>query len=245
MPTEKQATNYFNRLVNWRVNTNKNDPFDYYLNDEKYKEELIAQTLSRSVAPALPAEAFTEENFDKLHSFYCESDSPSSIEAFIFFAVSDQNFSDKVEKIIRRGLHEQKSNGVVWASFALLKWRKLDDSPATGRLISRFIHLIGLNQIDGMANLISVANQMYTKGFLSDADTESLIDVLPIIFDNSDYSNTPHTSHEAVSVSLRRAECAKLARNILGMTKTNKELLSIVEEARHDALPEVRFAVGA
>jgi len=85
---------------------------------------------------------------------------------------------------------------------------------------------------------------MYNKGYLSEGDIESLVEVLPVIFDNTDYRNISLASREVVSVSLLRAACVELARDILNKSQDqNCELLRVLEEARQDALPEVRFAV--
>lgn len=84
---------------------------------------------------------------------------------------------------------------------------------------------------------------MYSKGYLSDDDVESLIDSLPVIFDNTDYKSISPFSLDSVSVSLARAECARLARIILNNSPIPcSELLRVLEEAKQDALPEVRFA---
>lgn len=70
------------------------------------------------------------------------------------------------------------------------------------------------------------------------------MEILPVIFDNTDYRIISEASREAVSVSLLRSACVRLAKDILNESQDkNSELLRVLEEAREDALPEVRFAV--
>ena len=96
----------------------------------------------------------------------------------------------------------------------------------------------------GMAGLLWTANRMLDEGFLTSSDVESLAEVVPLIFDSSAYADTSPWSREAASVSLVRASCVRLARDILSATADeNSELLEVLEAARSDALPEVRFAV--
>ncbi len=84
---------------------------------------------------------------------------------------------------------------------------------------------------------------MYAKGYLSEDDTESLTDSVPMVFDSADYKGISPFSRESVSISLVRAECARLARTILNKHQNkNNELIRVLEEAKRDALPEVRFA---
>lgn len=245
-PGKDQAADYFGRLVVWRAKHIDIDPLGFSDQVEKQKGELIGAVLSRSVVPVLPAAVLTEENFDKLYSFYSEVDSPEAVMAFAYFAAANTCFIDRVEKIIRRGLQEQNSNRVAYSSYALLKWRELNNSPATARLITRLIYLIGSNRMVGLPALLWTANQMYNKGYLSKVDVEPLVEILPVIFDTTDYRNFSQASREAVSVSLLRAACVTFARDMLNESEDkNSELLRVLEEARQDALPEVRFAVHA
>lgn len=65
-----------------------------------------------------------------------------------------------------------------------------------------------------------------------------------MIFDNADYKSISHVSQEAVSISLVRVACVRLARDILvnHQGEGSDELLRVLEEAKRDTLPEVRFA---
>ena len=53
------------------------------------------------------------------------------------------------------------------------------------------------------------------------------------------------SNREEVTVSLVRAACIKLAKDIVAKEPvSNLELNRIIEEAKRDPLPEVRFAEG-
>jgi hypothetical protein len=243
LPTEDQATNYFDRLVAWRAKQNHKDPFGLSDKKEKKTGELIGMALARSIVPALPETALNEENFQKLYSFYSEVESSEVIIAFPIFSAASSLFDDRVERFIRQGLQEQGSQKTACSSYALLKWREQVTSVAASRLISRLVYTIGSSRKAGLAALLWTASQLCKKGYLSEVETDSLIEILPVIFDNSDYKNISHSSREAVTVSLVRAACVRLARDILIKSKyKNSELIRVLENAKHDALPEVRFA---
>ena len=243
LPSEDQAINYFEKLVIWRFQENDNDIFGRSKQEEKQTAELIGTVLARSVVPALPPEAFTKDNFDKLYTFYEEVDAPEVLSAFSYFAAANTTFINPVEKLIRQGLQAREANKLAQVSFALLTWRGLEKQPALNGLILRLVYLIGSNRMSGLPALLWTANQMHNKGYLSDENIGSLIEILPVIFDNAGYSDISPSSRDSVSISLVRAACVRLARDIqLNSQDKNGELLRILEEAKKDPLPEVRFA---
>jgi hypothetical protein len=242
-PDERQAIDYFNRLTVWRAKINDKDPFGFSDQEERQKGKFIGEALAQSIVPSLTAQVLTEENFDKLHSFYAEVDSPASMIALVYFAHTNEALNTKVERIIRRGLQDQSSNKVAHSAFALLKWRELANTTAVTKLISRLIYLIESGRTVGLPALLWTVHQMYNKGWLSEEDLVVLTDSIPALFDGAHYKRVDYASRDAVSVSFTRAACVKLARDILNKTQDkDSKLLRVLEEARNDALPEVRFA---
>lgn len=243
LPSEEQAIDYFGRLVVWRAKCTTQDPFELSGQNEEQIGGLIGEALAQSIVPALPAEALTEENFHKLYAFYTEVESPAAILAFSYFAAANVLFVEKVERLIRQGLQEKDATKVACSSYALLRWRDLTNSSVINRLILRLVYLIGSSRMSGLAALLWTANQMYNKSYLAESDIDSLVEILPVIFDSADYKNISPSSREAISVSLVRAACVRLARDVLSKNQdANSELLRVLQEAREDALPEVRFA---
>lgn len=242
IPDETQAVDYFNRLIVWRAVRNENDHFGFANQNEKQKGHLIGEVLARSVVPSLPAQALTKENFEKLYSFHSEVESPATAIAFVYFAHVDDSLVDKVERIVRRGLQDQEPNKAAYSSYALLKWRELAITAATTRLTSRLIYLIESGRMVGLPALLWSANKMLNNDWLIEEDIAILVDNIPAIFDSADYKRIHYASREAVSASFIRAACARLARDLLNKKDPDGKLLQVLEEARQDALPEVRFA---
>ncbi|MBK3759623.1 SIR2 family NAD-dependent protein deacylase [Stutzerimonas frequens] len=242
-PSADQAADYFEQLVIWRPNKDSNDMLGFVQNEERQLTDRVGQVLARSVVPALSSEKLTEENFQKLCAFYSEVEAPEVLIAFPYFAIKDEFFLEQVERLIRQGFQSDDPNKLAYASYALLVWRDQKESPAIDRLILRLIYLIGSSRMTGLSALLWTANQMYCKKYLSDESTVSLVEILPVIFDNAGYRNISPSGRESVSVSFVRAACVRLARDIVNNGENkNDELLRILEEAKQDALPEVRFA---
>lgn len=244
MPSKDQAIEYFKKLIIWRAKKYNNDILGFSRQKEQQTAKLIAEVLARSVVPMLPLTEFTEDNFQKLYAFYDEVDAPAVLIALTYFAAANENLTEKVEKMLRQGFLSKNANKVAYTSYALLAWRDMNESPIVERLILRLISLIGWNRMIGQQALLWTANQMYCKDYLSPENIESLVEILPVIFDNTEYCDITPSSRESVSVSLVRAACVRLTRDILSKSQNkNGELLRIQEEAMHDSLPEVRFAM--
>lgn len=244
-PTAEQAACYFERLVAWRPNKDSNDILGFSQNIEQQTGEMVGKVLARSVVPALPTEVLNKENFQKLLSFSSEVEAPEALAAFPYFAAANDDFIEPMEKMIRLALQSNETNRSAYASYALLIWRDLKESPAIDRLIVRLVYLVGTNRISALAALVWTVNQMYCKKYLSEDNHQALIEALPVIFDSMNYKNISPASREAVSASYVRAACVRLVRDIVNLEKNkNNELNRVLEEAKQDPLPEVRFALN-
>ncbi len=243
-PTAEQAVDYFERLVAWRPNKDSSDILGFSQNLEQQTAEMVGKVLARSVVPALPAGVLNKENFQKLLSFSSEIEAPEVLAAFPYFAAANDDFIEPLEEMIRLALQSNETNRSAYASYSLLIWRELKESPVIDNLIVRLVYLIGTNRMPALAALIWTANQMYCKKYLSEDNLEALIETLPVIFDSMDYKNISPSSREAVNASNVRAACVRLARDIVDLEKNkNNELHRVLEEAKKDPLPEVRFAL--
>ena len=89
---------------------------------------------------------------------------------------------------------------------------------------------------------------MFSDNFLSQTDIETLIDCIPRVFDSTNYSLASHTEDKIVNISLLRSECVKLSIETIKGTKLSddryEDLKRVINEAKDDALPEVRFAAS-
>lgn len=243
LPNETQAFHYFNLLISWRMKNNDKDVFGYRDQIEKRKGELLGQVLAKSIVPSLLEQELIEENFNRLYSFYTEVEAPAAVMAFIYFAKRNEALITKVEKIIGKGLQDKSSSNVAYSAYALLKWREITNLAVISKLISKLIYLIESGRTVGLSELLWTANQMFNKDWILKEQLTVLVDSIPTIFDSTNYKFINHTSRDAVSVSFIRVACVRLARDILSKTQDrNSGLVQVLEEARLDPLPEVRFA---
>ncbi|MBD0986512.1 SIR2 family protein [Klebsiella michiganensis] len=244
LPSPEQAIRYFNILISWEAKKHDNDMLGLKENEELRRIELIGHALAYSVLPSLPLSELTEDNFKRLISFYNDNGNATEVlVALAYFSAANDAFTERLENLYKKTLQSKDIDKVVCTSYAIYTWMKLNKSSAVERLAVRLIYLIEPNRMAYLHGLLWTVNEMYCSEYLSNRDIEFLVDILPVIFDSATYTDINPASKESVSISLVRAACVRLAKDILTISHSeNKELYRIINEAKLDPLPEVRFA---
>lgn len=242
LPDEKEAVAYFDFLVDWRAPT-EIEELRLFRKVEGL-EKLVAQALSYSIVPALSKTELDQANFKKLEDFFKSTEACEILISFPYFANALSEKNVIVERLIRNSLLNSDRLMVTQAAIAILKWRELSECDAVKRLISLLISIINYNQAPSMFKLLWTAKKMLSENYLSDNDCLVLREGIPRIFDSMNYDKTIDKNKE-IDISFIRAECVKLAIYLLKMDDSNEgntHLKRVIEEAKSDPLPEVRFA---
>lgn len=115
-------------------------------------------------------------------------------------------------------------------------------------LIKQLVVLIDCGFPVGMPALLRTSNKILDKGWLSTENQKILATALPDIFDAKSYLNVDGLYFdETVAISLIRSECVRFAKNLLEKSTVDdnnvkNELQKLLDKAKRDSLPEVRFA---
>jgi len=247
LPNSEQASKCFDSLVQqWRPETQADTLQEMISVKRKASSEVIGKALSYSITPALDANEITVERFEKLQLLNTDVGIPSAIIAFVYFIGLNEDIATFVEKAIRKGLQRHIAQDIGWSAHALYKWKELSETrkiqPPPENLLSKVIYLIESGRTVGLHGLLWWAGEMIKKNWLSSRDVDTLADCLPDLFDAADYCNIKPGSREAVTAPLIRENCVNLAKTVLKVAQYTK-LESLIEKAKEDALPEVRFAV--
>jgi len=244
-PNSEQAAKCFDRLVAWQPSTEDDDPLGFASRERNALVENIGQALSFSITPSLGANDLTAERFEQLLAFYKDANAVPAIIAFPYFAGLRGDILAIVETAIRKGIQGRSAHEVGWSVHALHKWKELSvagraPSPPSS-LLSKLIYLIESGRTVGLPSLLWYAREMLRQQWLSSADVNALADCLPDLFGAADYSRIRPSSREAVTASSIRQNCVKLAVELLNVA-ASEGLKAMIEAARDDALPEVRFS---
>lgn len=245
-PTPEQALKLFDRLVVWRPQLVRDSFWADAGNIERTKlAESIGNALSYAIAPVLSNGEKTVERFKQLEQFYEEIEAALSvIPAFVYFVPTSGDIAATVEKVIRKSLQGCDNRKVGYAAIALQKWieqPESTDSKQLDSLISRLIVIIETGRTIGLSVLFEVAGELIKKQRLTEEQVAILIEAIPNAFNAANYANIAPNSREAISASSIREACVKLAKVLVIRHPNNSALLDLLEEAKTDALPEVRF----
>lgn len=241
-----EAAKYFDILINWYDENNYNDS-SVFTSDPYYKKQikLVGEIFYCSLVPALSEAEKNEIRFQNLCNFLFKYQSSAIIIALIPFVLGNPERTNLIKEIIQKNLRSYDEYTVTCAARAILEWGKGLDSDISSirSLIVKLLNKIELGQLIGIKGVLYVIRQMFNYGWLHDEDVDILIDNLPSIFSNANYANFNDRDREVITISITRAESIKLARDILKQrNEPIPALQNILDKAKNDALPEVRFA---
>lgn len=246
LPTSKQAAVFFDNLVSWRFSESKS--YKYYLFDsygENSIVNIIGLVLYKAIVPMLPDEAKNQSRFNALCKYLSEVKFDAAVVALIPFVLHNGAWNGEVQRIIRSGLRSENIQSISYSAKAIYEWGRglKSDKSVIRPLIEKLIYMIELGYFLGLVAVLAIVNKMLNDNWLTANDINNLIENLPELFEKADYMNYEEENEDVIVLSNIRAECVKLARDILKQrNEPIPALQNILDKAKNDALPEVRFA---
>lgn len=244
LPDAKQALFLFDRFVAWRPNPPVSNPFGFGSQDQDLTPQ-VGRSLCLCVLPALPSAEITEQRFEQLMALYTDAHASSVVMALPFFTGVNERITNQVASLIRKGMRGRSSGDVSGSAHALYQWVSLaaaDKAPKPpDNLFMQLVNLIESKRTVGLTALLWTAGQLLTKSWLPASEVKILVECLPELFHSVDYKNIDPTSEEAVTSSLIRTQCVRLTLELI-KESSDQTLVDLIESAKADPLPEVRFA---
>jgi len=201
--------------------------------------------LTLAVVPAMRPNQRTEQRARDLIAFVARTRSWTSLEALPLFLPSAPEAKDEITSTVRLGLIGSENQHVGSAALAICVWAKLVRDGTVVEfprlLIDQLVATIETCREVGLSAMLDAARTLLRERFLLDGDIERLTQTLAMIRSEFRYENVDYDSMRAVSVSLVRAECMKLALALKDRLGDQEILQAWIDEARTDPLPEVRF----
>jgi hypothetical protein len=251
IPTREQAARLFAEITSWAAAVEKKlsetntfvDPFR-----QQTRERLLshaASALARLVVPSLAPEDRTEKRANELLAFIKDPSTSTALPALPYFAHLPVVRPEIVRRI-RRAIAGRHFEEVAGGAMAIEKWASLfAPESAEGlpdQLIEHLISSIETGQSVGLHALLLCARKLLELHWLRVRDAPRLEEVLGDLIVATSYEAIDFESKKAVSISLVRAECVRLAHalKVDGASGTNAE--AWLTTANSDPLPEVRFA---
>ncbi|MDR3506960.1 MAG: SIR2 family protein [Caulobacteraceae bacterium] len=243
-PDEDEALRLFNQIVTWRKAT-----FDHPLSaafersGQKRKSAAVGRALGEEISPALRIDDRTEERLSDLLRFIDEVDEPMALVGLPSFARALPSERGRIIDRLRRGLLAPESEVVNACVMAILAWLRVspDDLPET--LVERAVEAVERRHWPGLVRLLMCLNTLIRAGRLSGQHLQRLDAPLGDLIDETAYEIIDPAGPRAVSFSLVRRECVRLASALADSGTETSNAPKWLGIAPTDPLPEVRYAL--
>lgn len=245
------AVRMFDEVVVWELQkVDRPDPFStsFAKSFNDAMRRAAGYLLAAVVVPALDTEHRTEQRARALMAFIARTRAWTALAALPLFWPAAEGVRDDLVSMIRRGLIGSDSQHVGGAAIAVSGWAKLvrkgGVSELPRSLVEQLIATVETCPEMGLAALLGSARKLLGNDLLRNEDTKRLVETLAIIRSEFRYENVELDTMRAVSVSLTRAECVKLAAALKERVADDGTLQGWIDDSKSDPLPEVRFALN-
>lgn len=230
-----------------QVLDNPSKPSKDHEND--YRQHEGARALGRAMAntlmPALRQLAFSEGSAIKLLSLADPITCPELMQALPEITFHHPEFETQIIERVRRSLassqaeqaHAAISAAIAWSNFASQTERKY---PAV--LATEIANVCLARRPRSLYGALYAAFQLARNQQFSNDDQAKLAATLDLLLVEADYQNVEHDDPLAMTLSLVRKECVKLA-DALSNAGVKSDAITSWLDLADDPMPEVRFAL--
>lgn len=249
-PEPHQAERLFDEFVAW--NPPLVQPGD--ATGDSWRENFVSgirrhigTALTELCVPALDLASKTEERAAALRAWILKSREWHGLPALPEFLSTVPSLADDVASLVRRALVGSYSHRVGNGVTALRKWAELvqkgADVALPDGLVDQLVSTIETRHEHGLPTLLYTARYLLERDLLPSEKVPRLLPALEDLFFETQYIDTAALSRRAISLSLVRAECVRLAYAMKSLTGDDGTLDQWIEASKSDPLPEVRNAL--
>jgi hypothetical protein len=252
LPSHSQAVRIFREMTEWRPfsSTESIDPFgaSFARSFEDAIRGLIGDALAIAIVPAIAVEDLSEERALALLTLIGEGSVRRAVAALPYFANSARTVLTEIVQCVRRGIIGQSFEDVASATAAIETWTRLELTrklPALPQqLVEQVFSAVETRRAIGLQALLQCARRLVETKKARAGDYARLEGALADLLTETMYENFASDSREAVSVSLIRTECVRLADALRNHCESGSSTATWLQIAETDPLPEVRFALS-
>jgi len=249
-PEPQQAQQLFDKLVAWHpVRDESEDPFggSWRINYLDGMRHHVGIVLTELCVPALDYVSKNEARASTLRTWILASSEWHGLPALPGFLETVPGIADDVATLIRRALVGLYSQRVGNGATALRKWADLVTNglgvTLPDNLIDQLVSTIETRHEYGLPSLLYTARYLLERNMLPAEKLPRLLSALKDLSFETQYIDTEAISRKAVSLSLVRAECVRLANALKSRISDDGILAQWIEAGKSDPLPEVRHAL--
>jgi hypothetical protein len=248
MPAE-HAVELFDQVVAWDPSpVPNNDPVGagFIQNFNDSVTQLVSEAMTFALVPAMTREDRNEARLRALLDFIRRTKSWRAVAALPNFLEPVPTMEESIVLAVHRGLSAAEHVRISGAATALIRWSHLIRTHALmtipRKLIEQLLSMVETRQEEGLHVLVNAAVTLIEDGTLSEEHMARLMHTLSELREETKYSSVLLDSRRAVSISLVRQQCVRLAQLLKQKISDDGTLAAWLEEGRSDPLPEVRFS---
>jgi len=252
LPTPEQAAHIFDGMMASRPSPPAdNDPFkaSAVRSFEDRVRRIIGDAVSLAIVPAMSATDLTAERANAVLRSIEEAEIGRARGCLPYFLNASSNVPDEIVRSLRRGVIGSTFDDVAGATGAIEKWIDLLPQgaapPLPEQLVEQVVSALETRREPGLNALLQCTRRLMEENLLGTAHRARLAEALGDLRVETIYANIDPDSREAVSISLVRAECVKLARALDRIGAGGTVAAAWIAAAEADPLPEVRFTLNA
>tara|TARA_R110002110_G_C13469589_1_gene719994 strand:- start:11718 stop:15377 length:3660 start_codon:yes stop_codon:yes gene_type:complete len=250
LPNREQALKLFDEVCAWRPRETEGDHFlrSIHRGDNREMKKLICEVFRFAIFPKLLADDLTRDRLNIVLYVVDDVKVSSAIGVLpYFFGNPKEDFLSVITQRIHAAFVSRNSEDVFGAVEASEVWAMMYSSNDRGlprTLVEQLLAAIEQRGEVSLPSLIGCARKLVEADVIERAeDMSRLAGVLSELMADTDYKLIDPESRAAVTVSLVRAECVRLANLLKLKGCQSSELIDCLTSAERDELPEVRFAL--
>jgi len=208
----------------------------------------IGPVLTKAITPVLNSADYTDNRVEGLFRLIETGLVPSVVGVLPIVIRNRPDYEERAIKAIRRpfmGRSPDEIGGAVTAVDSWLSLPKDNNHPLPHSIVEQVVVAIASRREANLGNLIWCARRLLSAGALAPEHRSSLVEALGDLFEETNYDRIESSSQRAISLSILRAECVKLAKQLSDLGATDSVITDWIEVGRTDPLPEVRWALAA
>lgn len=238
------AVRLFDHLVTWRRATFDNPLTEAFeRSNQARKAAAVGRALGEEIIPALTTENRTEERLSALLQFINDLAEPEALVGLPSFARALPAERDHIIDRIKHSILSNNARDVNAGVMAVFAWLKDDPADVPDALIERIIAAVEIRRWPSLLAILACLTKLVVAKRLPDERIKRLDGPLGELIDETAYERIEPAGPEAVTFSLVRQECVRLAAVLADAGATGPNTSRWLELSANDPLPEVRYAV--
>ncbi|PLP96792.1 hypothetical protein [Cupriavidus pauculus] len=247
-PTSVEATSMFDEILAWIEEAGESSGAPRFFADlPQWIQDRAGIIISTVLLPSMAAEERTAGRCAKLFAAVERDSEWNGLAALCYFSTCLDGVASRLSRLVMKGLIAPNHRGVQSAAFAVVSWAersKEAEKEVPYEVYNRLASAIELVPEHGLNALLECARKLLAIGGVPADFAVRLTHALSDLFSRTNYTEIDPASSRAVSISLVRAQCVRLAAALTSQVQDDEALERWMEEAKTDALPEVRFAAA-